>query len=94
MKTWDSEFANIETASNVEIPPFKTAGPIDLRVDTIRSSALPPLIIYEINCQKYYYNYFSGKLMLLVFLEKVMFFHITLWLQKTTYLWCIKACAT
>ena len=67
MKTWDSEFANIETASNVEIPPFKTAGPIDLRVDTIRSSALPPLMIYEINCQKYYYNYFSGKLMLLFF---------------------------
>ena len=53
MKTWDSEFANIETASNVEIPPFKTAGPIDLRVDTIRSSALPPLMIYEMNCQKY-----------------------------------------
>ena len=66
MKTWDSEFANIETASNVEIPPFKTAGPIDLRVDTIRSSALPPLTIYEINCQKYYYHYFSGKLMLLL----------------------------
>ena len=56
MKTWDSEFANIETASNVEIPPFKTAGPIDLRVDTIRSSALPPLMIYEMNCHKYYYN--------------------------------------
>ena len=52
MKTWDSEFANIETASNVEIPPFKTAGPIDLSVDTIRSSALPPLMIYEMNCQK------------------------------------------
>ena len=94
MKTWDSEFANIETASNVEIPPFKTAGPIDLRVDTIRSSALPPLMIYEMNCHKYYYNYFSGKLMLF-FLEKVMFFHIvTFWLQSTTYLWCIKACAT
>ena len=93
MKTWDSEFANIETASNVEIPPFKTAGPIDLRVDTIRSSAVPPLMIYEINCQKYYYNYFSGKLMVF-FLENVMFFHITFWQQSTTYLWCIKACAT
>ena len=78
MKTWDSEFANIETASNVEIPPFKTAGPIDLRVDTIRSSAVPPLMIYEINCQKYYVLQLFFRQSNVVFLEKVMFFHIPL----------------
>ena len=69
MKTWDSELANIETASNVEIPPFKTAGPIDFRVDTIRSSLLPLLIIHKL---LRLLDDFSGKSMLL---QRDMYLH-------------------
>jgi hypothetical protein len=41
MNTCDSELTSIIIAISVEMPPLKTAGPIEVKVETIRSFLLP-----------------------------------------------------